>query len=303
MIPLILILITATMLTGVINKTRAIVSGRVGYRFFQPVMNVAVLLQKGSVYSSSSTSVTRLAPVVYLATTLTAAMLLPFGQYGSIFSFDGDIVLFAYLLGLGRLAMIWGAFDSGSSFQGMGASREALFGMFAEPALFLLLGTLSLITGFYSFSKIFAHFDNISVNLLILSIVVGYGLLRLAVAECGRVPFDDPRTHLELTMIHEVMVLDLSGVDMAFVHIASWVKLSTFGLLIANTLIPAPVNGWILILLFAVSQLLLGIVIGFGESFTARNRMNKNTTYLATVAAIGMLAFIVAFILSKNIKL
>lgn len=303
MIPLLLILITATMLTGVINKTRTVISGRVGYRFFQPMMNVAVLLQKGSVYSSSSTYITRLAPVVYLATTLTAAMLLPLGRYGSIFSFDGDIVLFAYLLGLGRLAMIWGAFDSGSSFQGMGASREALFGMLAEPALFLLLGTLSLITGFYSFSKIFDHFDNISVNLLILSLVVGYGLLRLAIAECGRVPFDDPRTHLELTMIHEVMVLDLSGVDMAFVHIASWIKLSTFGLLIANTLIPAPVSGWILILLFAVSQLILGIVIGLGESFTARNRMNKNTTYLATVAAIGMLAFIVAFILSKNIEL
>lgn len=298
MISLLLTLATALLLPGVINRTRAVCSGRKGYRFFQPLMTVGVLLRKGSVYSSVSTAVTRIAPVVYLATMLTATLFLPLGIHGSIISFQGDVVLFAYLLALGRVAMIWGAMDSGSSFQGMGASREALFAVLAEPALFLLIGTLALITGNFSFSAIFSRFDNISINLLILSIVVGYGFLKLMISECGRVPFDDPRTHLELTMIHEVMVLDLSGIDLAFVQIAQWLKLSIFGLLIANSLIPATQTGWLLVLYFAGIQFLLGIFIGVGESFTARNRMSRNATYLATVSAIGVLAFIVAVILA-----
>lgn len=301
MIALILILIMALVLPGVINRTRALCSGRKGYRFFQPLMTVWVLLGKGSVYSTTSTAITALAPVVYLSTMLTAMLFLPMGVNGALVSFDGDVVLFASLLALGRIAMIWGAMDSGSSFQGMGASREALFAVLAEPALFLLIGTLVLITGHCSFSSIFSQFDNISINLLILSIVVGFGFLKLTISECGRVPFDDPRTHLELTMIHEVMILDLSGVDLAFVQIAQWIKLSIFGTLVANSLIPATQTGWLLVLYFVIVQILVGVFIGLGESFTARNRMNKNSTYLATVSAIGLLAFIVAVVLTGKI--
>lgn len=301
MIPLLLLIIAALMLPGVINRTRAVCSGRKGYRFFQPLMTVGVLLGKGSIYSTTSTAITRIAPVLYLSTLLTAMLLLPLGVYGAVISFEGDVVLFAYLLALGRIAMIWGAMDSGSSFQGMGASREALFAVLAEPALFLLIGTMALITGNFSFSTIFSRFDNISINLLILSVVVGFGFLKLMISECGRVPFDDPRTHLELTMIHEVMILDLSGVDLAFVQIAQWFKLSVFGMLIANSLIPATQTGWLLILYFVVIQAILGVFIGLEESFTARNRMNKNTTYLATVSAVGLLAFIVAVILTGQL--
>lgn len=300
MVALVLIFIAAMMLPGTINRTRAFCSGRKGYRFFQPQMNVLLLLRKGSVYSSTSTVITRLAPVVYLGTMVSAMLFLPVGIYGSLVSFEGDVVLFAYLLALGRIAMVWGAMDSGSSFQGMGASRESLFAVLAEPALFLLIGTLSLITGHFSFSSIFSQFDNMSINLLILSIVVGFGFLKLMIAECGRMPFDDPRTHLELTMIHEVMVLDLSGVDLAFVHISQWFKLAIFGTLIANTLIPATQTGWLLFLLFILVELFIGLFIGISESFTARNRMTKNATYLATVSAIGILAFIVATLLSKE---
>lgn len=303
MISFLLILLSSVLITGTINRTRAILSGRKGYRFFQPLYNVQVLLGKASVYSSSRTTLTRLAPVVYLGSILSAACFLPLGQYGAIVGFQGDVVLFAYLLGISRMAMILGALDSGSSFEGMGSAREALFGMLAEPAFFLLVGTLALITGHYSFSAIFAQFDNIPINFMILSIVVGYGFLNLAVAECGRVPFDDPRTHLELTMIHEVMILDLSGVDLAFVQIGGWIKLSVFGMLLANALIPAQISGWILIVLFLAIQFFMGAIIGLGESFKARNRMTKNATYLATVAAIGLLSFIVAYILKTSTEI
>jgi len=301
MLSFIIILATSMLLTGLINRVRAICSGRKGYRIFQSQRNVALLLRKGSVYSTTSTYITRLAPLVYLATAVAAMLFIPFGRHPALLGFEGDIVAFAYILALGRLAMILGAFDSGSSFQGMGASRETMYGMLSEPALLLLGGTLALITGYSSFSGIFAKFDNMSINLLVLSVLVGYAFFRLALAENGRVPVDDPRTHLELTMIHEVMILDLSGVDLAFVQIAGWLKLSIFGMLFANALIPAQIYGWGLGALFVASQLLYVIAIGVIESFTARNRMIKNATYLVSVSAVGLLAFIVAYLLTLNL--
>lgn len=301
MIPLLLTIVASLLLPGIINRTRAVCSGRKGYRFFQPLMTVGLLLRKGSVYSTNATAMTKLAPLINLASIMAAVTLLPLGVYGSMVQFDGDVILFVFLLTIGRVAMIWGAMDSGSSFQGMGASREMLFGALAEPAMLLLLGTLALITGYTSFSQIFAQFDNLSVNLLILSIVVGFGFLKLTVSECGRVPFDDPRTHLELTMIHEVMILDLSGVDLAFVHISQWLKMGVFYMLISNSLIPAMHTGWLLAVLVVVVMVAVGLFIGVSESFTARNRMNRNATYLATASAIGLLAFVVAFVIKGRV--
>lgn len=294
---IIFLFIVALLLPGVINRTRAVCSGRKGYRIFQPLMTVGVLLRKGSIYSAQATAITRLAPVVNLACIFGAALFVPMGRYGGVLHFSGDVVVFLFLMTLARVAMIWGAMDAGSSFQGMGATREMLFGALAEPAMLLLVATLVMITGYTSFSQIFAEFDNLTVNLLILSIVVGFGFYKLFICECGRVPFDDPRTHLELTMIHEVMILDLSGIDLAFVNIASWLKMAIFSMLIANALIPATQHGWLLVVLFTVVQLMVGILTGLGESFTARNRMNKNATYLATASAVGLLAFIVAMYL------
>ncbi len=301
MLPLLYILVGALLIPGIINRTRAVCAGRKGYRFFQPLFNVGVLVRKGSVYSTTSTFISRGGPSLYLATILTAAAFIPLGNYPALVGFNGDFVLFAYLMALGRFALIFTALDSGSSFQGMGSAREALFAMLVEPCLFLLVGTLALVTGLYSFSSIFATFDNTSANIIVLSLVVGYAMFNIALVENGRLPVDDPRTHLELTMIHEVMVLDVSGVDLAFVQIASWLKLAVYCLLTANALIPAvgpdlQMIGW-----FAVALVGFGLLIGLAESFTARNRMPKNATYLATIAAVSMLSFVVAYILVQNV--
>ncbi|MEG2319243.1 MAG: NADH-quinone oxidoreductase subunit H, partial [Mucinivorans sp.] len=185
----------------------------------------------------------------------------------------------------------------------MGSSRELLLGMMAEPAYFLFLGTLSLITGHYSFSSVFSQFDNVSINLLVLSMLVGYGFFKLSLLECSRVPVDDTATHLELTMIHEVMVLDLSGVDLAFIKISGWIKLSIFGLLVANALVPAHITGPLLWLFLLLSMVLYVGSIGFIESMRARNRMNKNSTFLATIVSVALLSFVVAYLLSTNIFL
>lgn len=300
MIPFILILVSAFFVKGCINKTRARMAGRTGCRFFQPLLTVGVLLGKGEIYSTSSTWLTRVAPAVYLATTLAAMLLLPLGLFPAAVSFDGDFILFAYLLAFGKLALVLTALESGSSFQGMGSAREVLFSMLVEPCFFLLIGTLAMVTGYGSFSAIFAAFDNMSVNWLMLSLILAYAFLNVALAENGRVPVDDTRTHLELTMVHEAMVLDLSGVDLAFVQVAGWLKLSIWGMLTVNVLIPAQTTGWMLVVWFLAAMLAYGVVIGLIESLMARNRMTKNATYLVTVSAIGLLGFTVAFVLMTS---
>lgn len=300
MIPFILILVGALCLKGVINKTRARLAGRTGVPFFQPLLSVGVLLRKGEIYSTSSTLLTQVAPALYLASTLGAALLIPLGVFPALVSFNGDFILFAYLLAFGKLALVLAALESGSSFQGMGSAREVLFSMLVEPCFFLLLGTLALVTGYGSFTTIFAKFDNMSVNLLMLSLILAYGFLNVALVENGRLPVDDPRTHLELTMVHEAMVLDLSGVDLAFVHVAGWLKLSIWGLLAVNAVIPARTTGWMLVGWALVALALYGVIIGLVESFTARNRMTKNAIYLVTVSAIGLLGFAVAFVLMTS---
>lgn len=300
MIPFILILASALCIKGVINKTRARMAGRKGVRFFQPILTVGVLLGKGEVYSTSSTWLTRVAPAVCLAVTLGAALLLPLGIFPAAVSFDGDFILFAYLLGLGKLSLVLAALESGSSFQGMGSARETLFSMLVEPCFFLLVGTLAMVTGYGSFSAIFAEFDNMSVNWLMLSLVLGYAFVNVALVENGRLPVDDPRTHLELTMVHEAMALDLSGVDLAFVQVAGWLKLSLWGMLMVNVLVPGNMAPQLLVLWFLLAMAAYGVVIGLAESLMARNRMTRNVTYLVTVSAIGLLGFAVAYVLMTS---
>lgn len=301
MIPMLMILIGALTVVGIINRTRSICAGRRGYRFFQPLYDVDKLMRKGALYSTSSTIVTRIAPSIYLASIFVASLMIPLGRFGALIHFDGDIIVVCYLLALSHLVLIWGAMDSGGGFQAIGAARQGLWSLLAEPAMLLLVGTLCLITGRYSLSAIFERFENIDINLLILSVVVGYGFFKLALVECGRLPIDDTHTHLELTMTHHAMILDFTGIDLAYIKIGGWFKFSIFALLFANTFIPAYISGWMLGLLYISFLLLFGVAVGLLESFWARNRMNKNATYIVSISAIGLMAFIVAYLLSTNL--
>ncbi len=122
----------------------------------------------------------------------------------------------------------------------------------------------------------------------------------MALVENGRLPVDDPRTHLELTMVHEAMVLDLSGVDLAFIQLAGWLKLSIWGTLLVNVVVPGQIEGWMLAGWFLVAMAGYGVSVGAIESLMARNRMTKNATYLATLSAIGLLGFGVAYVLMTS---
>ena len=298
----VLIVIAALFFPGIILRTKSIASGRRGPGIFQPLKDLAVLFRKGSVFSNTAGIIFRIAPSVTLVTVTGAMLLLPFAEQKAVISFEGDFILFAYLLALGKFLMILGAIDTGSSFEGMGASREALFSMLAEPAFFILLSTFAMFTGYTSFSVIFNHFF-ITGNdyVLIYSIIGAYLLVQIAMVENSRLPVDDPKTHLELTMIHEVMILDHSGFDKALIHIGTWLKFALYGSLIYNLVVPAGWNVFLQTGLFLGVQGLFAAVIGFTESFRARNKMNKNPKFILTLSAVALIAFMVILILTDKL--
>lgn len=298
----ILIVVAALFFPGVILRTKSIASGRKGPGIFQPWKDIALLLRKGTVFSDTTGLIFKIAPSITLATVIGAMLFLPFAQQKALLSFEGDFIMFAYLLALGKFFTIIAALDTGSSFEGMGASREALFSMLVEPAFFILMATFAMFTGYTSFSVIFNHFF-ITGNdyVLIYSIIGAYLLVQITMIENSRLPVDDPKTHLELTMIHEVMILDYSGFDKALIHIAGYLKFAIYGSLIYNLVVPA---GWNVILqigLFFAVQVLFAGVIGFTESFRAMNKMNKNPKFILTLSSIALIAFMVILILTEKL--
>src|SRR5665647_610187 len=234
MLSLILIILTATFFTGIIIRTKSIASGRKGPGIFQPVKDVIRLFKKGSVYSETSSFVFRIAPTIYFSSVFVAMLVVPFGQSKGIISFNGDFIFFAYVLGIGKFFSIIGAMDTGSSFEGMGASREALYSMFAEPAFFILMGSLALLTGYTSFQEMFAALHIGSYISYALAILGTFVLMMVAMIENSRMPIDDPKTHLELTMVHEVMILDNSGFDLGLILSAGYLKFAIYGTIIFN---------------------------------------------------------------------
>lgn len=294
-----LLLLTALAIPGLIHRTRARLAGRKGIRFAQHLYDVALLLRKGAVYSTTTSALFRIAPSVSLGSALVAALFIPVGNLQPVLSFDGDLVAFAYLLALGRLAIILAAMDTGSSFEGMGASREALYGALVEPALMLVFGTLALISGFTSFASIFSTEIGEDTQLIVVLLLVAYILTKIVFTESGRIPVDDPRTHLELTMIHEVMCLDYCGVDLAFIKMGTWLKTAAFSLLAADAVAAAFCPRWWIAAPLAV--LLTGISVGVVESTQARNKLARNTTFILTVAALAALVYFTAYLLRLNI--
>ncbi|MBR2976092.1 MAG: NADH-quinone oxidoreductase subunit H [Alistipes sp.] len=296
-----LMIVVALSITGVINRTRALLAGRKGIRFFQHIYNVRLQLRKGAVYSTTTSMLFRVAPCIYLGAALIAFLFIPIADLEPLLSFHGDIILVAYLLALARVALVLAALDTGSSFEGMGASREALYGALVEPALMMGMATLALFCGYSSFADIFSMAQELDMNLTVVLLLVAYVFVIIMFIEAGRVPVDDPRTHLELTMIHEVMCLDYSGVDMAMIHIAGWLKNSIFAMIAANAVSVVFCFHWWFAAPLAV--LATGLSIGIVESLRARNKLSRNTTYILTIVAMSALVLLTGFLLIQNIEI
>ena len=296
-----LMIVVALSIPGVINRTRAILAGRKGLPFVQHIRNVRLLLRKGSVYSTTTTAMFRIAPAVYLGAAIVAILFMPVADLYPLISFEGDVICFAYTLALARVAIILAAMDTGSSFEGMGAAREALYGALIEPALMIGFATLAMFCGYTSFADIFAHEQSFNAQLTIVMFLIAYLFISIALVESGRVPVDDPRTHLELTMIHEVMCLDYSGIDMGMIHIAGWLKTACFSMIAANAIAATCCFHWWFAVPLAI--LLTGISIGVVESTQARNKLVRNTTFIVTISALAALIFFIGFLLQSDINI
>ena len=282
-------LITAPLLFGVINKTKAFFAGRKGAPLLQAYYDLFKLLRKEMVISETTSAVSRIAPVVIFAVTLAATLFIPLISCHSSLSFTGDFVLLFYLLGLARFFLILYALDTGSSFEGMGASREAFLSALAEPIVFIVMLTLLRLENSTSIQSAFASSGDINWVVISLSVIPMFIVL---LAENARIPFDDPNTHLELTMIHEVMILDSSGPDLGLFEYASSIKFWLFSLIIAKMIFPFTHVGVVGELLLTLSLMVaVSVTVGIIESIMARCRFAKMPQLMYSAAVIAMIAF------------
>ena len=278
---------------GIINRTKALWSGRKGQPILQSLYDLVRLLRKRPVYSEVATPVFTTAPSVVLGGALLCGLIAPLLGARAPLSFPFDFVFFAYIFGLSRLALILGALDTGSSFEGMGASREATFSALAEPALLLALGTLAAATGKTTFSELL-QLRVVDPSSFVVWAGCVIALFIVLEVESARIPVDDPNTHLELTMIHEVMILDHSGPDLAALQYGSAIKLGVFTALLATLLNPFAGRADKLWVGAANLALTLGIAVFIGtvESLIARLKLRAIPQFIL----LGIVAAFVALL-------
>lgn len=292
---LLLLLILPPFLLGVINKTKALAAGRVGAPFFQPYYDILKLLKKGMVISSTTTWVFRAGPVIAFTVPLVAGLLVPLGSLPAPVSFTGDFVLFAYLFALSRFFTTSAALDTGSAFEGMGSSREVTFAVLTEPALFFAFLVLVRLSGSLTMNRMFSIGASplFTIGNIAPLVLVVLGLYIVLLAENSRLPVDDPTTHLELTMIHEVMVLDHSGPLLGLIEYGSAVKLFLLSSLVLNLVVPLhelPV--WSAGLLWIGGLSFISVTIGVVESIMARLKMPHVPVLLVTAILLCGSAFV-----------
>ncbi len=286
---ILLLLVLPPLLLGVIGKTKALFAGRNGPPFLQPYYDLIRLFQKGSVFSTTTTWVFRAGPVVGVATVLLAGMLIPFGGHNAPVSFAGDMILFAYLFALGRFFTASAALDTGSAFEGMGAAREVTFSCLAEPALFFCFLVLAKLSASLSLNTMLDGTFPLGAGVAAPSLVlVAASLFIVLLVENSRIPFDDPNTHLELTMIHEVMVLDHSGPALGLIQYGAAMKLFVMGAVFLRVVAPFEAgNVWADWGLFVVGILGIAVLVGIVESMMARFRMVFVPTFLVAACLLS----------------
>jgi formate hydrogenlyase subunit 4 len=275
---LLLWLALAPLLPGLINKVKAWVAGRQGPPILQLYYDLARLWRKGVVLSSAVSPGHILGPALAWLAVLAAALLLPLGPLRQGPGFQGDALLFVYLLGLARFCTAWAALETGSAFEGMGAAREVGYAVLSEVALTTALLTLSLQSTSLSLGSMLMPSAGAGAALL------AAGLFIVLLAENCRVPFDDPNTHLELTMVHEVMVLDHSGPPLAIILHGAALKLLLFAVLLAEAVLPIGQSPPLAAAaLLVISVVAIGVAVGLTESLMARFALRR-VPLLLTIA-------------------
>jgi len=287
-----LAIILAPLLLGVINRVKAKFGGRQGQPLLQAYYDLAKLFRKGAVYSRSTSWIFRAGPVIGLAAVLMTVAIVPLGGVSGVLSFSGDIILLAYLLGVMRFLTVLAALDTGSAFEGMGASREVQFSLLAEPTLLIGLACLAACAQSLCLSDIYANmFAAAPSRIGPAAVLIAGAFMIILLSENSRIPVDDPNTHLELTMIHEVMVLDHGGVDLGFIQYGAALKLWVFSALLVGVAMPLRTGNPMLDLPAGIGGIFaVAIFVGIVESTTARLRLLRVPQMLVVALALTIVA-------------
>ena len=291
---ILILLFVPFLMIGVIKKTKAFFAGRKGVSILQPLWDFLRLMKKDAVYSETTTWVFKFAPLLGLAVTLFAALFVPLAGGVAIVNLPFAFIIFAYVLGFGKFFSLLAALDTGSSFEGMGASREACFSTIVEPAFFITMASIAALSSVYSFDSFKLIMSGAGVYGILIIILAVVTLFIMLLIEGCRVPVDDPTTHLELTMIHEVMILDNSGVDLGFITWAAAIKMFLFEALIAALIIPTGLGLLASVFAFLAVIFILSVIIGFIESSMARFRMTHvfEFIFVMSITALLILALV-----------
>jgi len=297
---LLILIFAAPLLGGVISRLKAHIQRRQGASVWRPYSDLWKLFHKEDLVPKTATNVFRAAPIIAFSATVVAATFLPLVHPRTLLGMDGDIFLFAYLLVMGRFVMSLGSLDGGSAFGGMGSSREALVAALAEAPLLLVLTALAILAKTGSLSAIAEwtikqdFFDVSTVHILALA-----ALGIVAVAETGRIPVDNPTTHLELTMIHEAMVLEYSGPSLALIEWSQAIKLHLMAALMialfapwGMAAVPTVASVAAALGLYALKLVVLAIGLAVVESSVAKLRMYVVPDFLRVASALAILAVI-----------
>ena len=291
-----LAILLAPFFSAVILKVKAFFGGKKGPPLLINYYTLIKLFKKGSVYSTSTTFLFKLGPMVSLCTAVTALMFLPIAGQQPVFSFNGDVIFVLYLLGLGRFLTITAAMDTASPFEGMGAAREAYFPIICEATMFMILILFYMLTGDLCFVAYFSGGQPLGLWQVagspLLFVVIAFFIILLT--ENSRVPVDDPATHLELTMIHEVMVLDHSGPDLGLIELGSFCKLFFYSTIVAALILPFKLDHFAAnIGLFTIALIIVYMAVGVMESVMARYRMDRVPKFILTSFALAFFATII----------
>ena len=299
-----LVLALAPLLTGLVRKVKARIQRRQGPPLLQPYRDLRRMLGKEAVVAENASWLFRVAPYGIFATTWVAAALIPTFATGLLFSWSGDLIAIIALLGSARFLLALAGLDVGTSFGGIGTSREVMFASLAEPATMMMVFTVALIAGSTQLSSMAALMASAEVGLRV-SLAFGLiALLIVAIAENSRIPVDNPATHLELTMVHEAMVLEYSGRHLAMIELASMVKLLAYVSLIVCIFFPFgivsdgfhPAAYLVAAALYVAKVGAAGIALAVFESAIAKMRVFRVPGFLGAALMLGLLGTLLLFV-------
>jgi formate hydrogenlyase subunit 4 len=301
---MLLVLVLAPLLTGLVRKAKARLLRRRGSPVLQPYRDLLKLFRKEVVLADTASWLFRVIPYLVFATTWVATALVPTFGTRLLFSWSADLIAVIALLGSARFFLVLAGMDVGTSFGGIGSSREAMIATLAEPATIMIVFTLALMAGSTQLSEVAGFMLSPDVGVRVSAGLALVALMMVAIAENGRIPIDNPATHLELTMVHEAMVLEYSGRHLALIELSAALKLLLYLSLIGCVFFPwglAPASAPVFDQLQGIAAYLLkllagGLLLALFETTVAKMRVFRVSDFLGAALMLGLLGTLLLFV-------